>query len=109
MTDVLSFLRGVMRPRILMDAAKSGVSNYRRDIHLRRLLGQPNLPGPQQAAVRLICLEQEQEEARSTGAAAYSAVRHVEIMIALLGESQALLARSSQEKASTTSAFLRLV
>lgn len=109
MTDVMSFLRGLTRPRLLIDAARHGVPNYRRNTHLRRLLQLPVLPGPQQAAIRLICLEQEHEEARRLGAAEYSATRHVEIMIALLSEARAIMDRTAQEKASATSAFLRVV
>lgn len=109
MTDVVGVLRGLTRPRLLIDAARIGVPTYRRGTHLCRLLNQQTAPGPQQAAIKLICLEQEQEEARTCGAAEYSPARHVEIMIALLAETQALLDRRNQEKASATSAFLRLV
>lgn len=109
MTDVLSFLRGLTRPRLLIEAAQLGAPHYRRATHLRRLLGQSVLPGPQQAAMRLICLEQEIEAARRAGAAEYSATAHVEIMIALVSEAQAIMERTAQENASATSAFLRVV
>lgn len=109
MTDIVGILRGLSRPRLLIDAARQGVPGYRRRTHLSRLLNQQALPGPQQAAIHLICLEQDLDEARKTGAAEYSPARHVEIMIALLAETQALLARRDQEKASATSAFLRAV
>lgn len=107
MTDVLTLLRGLTRPRLLIEAASHGGPHYRRATHLSRLLNLTILPGPQQAAIRLICLEQDMETARRAGAAEYSPARHVEILIALMSEARALVARSAQENASATSALRR--
>ena len=44
------------------------------------------MPGPRQAVIRLMQEEAALEEARTTGDGRYSVARHVEIMIALMGE-----------------------
>ncbi len=109
MTDIQTILRSLARPRLLVEAAQHGTAHYRRETHLRRHLAMPALPSPRQAAMRLICLEQTHEEARRAGAAEYSPLRHVDVLIALMGEAAAIAADAGQEKASAASNFLRAV
>ncbi|WP_138464941.1 DUF6477 family protein [Poseidonocella sp. HB161398] len=94
MNDVLSLLETLHRPRLLMEAARHGARLYRRETQLRRILGEPALPGPRQAAMRLICLEQDHEAARRSGQAGYSPLRHLDVLIALISEARAILAES---------------
>ncbi|MBE3638460.1 DUF6477 family protein [Mangrovicoccus algicola] len=92
MNDVMSLLETLHRPRLLMQAARHGARLYRRETQLPRLLCSPVLPGPRQAAIRLLCLEQDHEAARRSRAADYCAARHLEVLIALICEARAILA-----------------
>lgn len=107
MTDVNRLLKSVQRPRLLVEAARHGVSSYRRERHLRRLLDLPVLPGPRQASLQLLCLEQAHDAARAAGAAGYSVARHLEVLIALMAEARDALADT--QEAAAEAPFLRLV
>lgn len=109
MTDIVATLRGLSRPRLLIEAARAGLPSYRRRPHLCRLLALQTLPGSHEAAVRLLCLEQDLEDARSSGAAEYAPCRHVEVMIALLAETRDLIARRAQDSVSATAALRHVV
>ncbi len=93
MTDLLSFLANLRRPRILMRAARFGLGDYRRERDLRRLVR--STPAPAQALPRLIDEEDRLETLRREGRADYSAARHIEVMIALMAEAR-LLPRGPQ-------------
>jgi len=93
MTDTLSCIR---RPRLLIRAARHGVEDYNRNRDLKRILRGDSLPGPAAALTRLIDLEAAQEETRASGQASYSVARHLEILIALMGEARLLGVRKSQ-------------
>lgn len=90
MQDVLSRLRQLNRPRLLVRAARIGVQSYRRERDLRPLLGFGNLPRPVQALTRLIELEQIANARRRSGDATYVLTSHVALLIALMGEAQLL-------------------
>jgi hypothetical protein len=92
-TDTLSCIR---RPRLLIRAARHGVEDYNRNRDLKRILRGDTLPGPATALPRLIDLEAAQEETRASGQASYSVARHLEILIALMGEARLLGVRKSQ-------------
>lgn len=76
------------RPKLLIRAARFGLAEYNRDRDLKRLLGQSPAPSPRAALDRLVEKEAVLEDHRQTGAAAYSAARHVEVLIALIAESR---------------------
>lgn len=78
------------RPRLLMTAARHGLSLYRRERDLPRLLttGESRMP-PLDA---LYAAEARFEAARRKGAATYSFARHIEVLIALLAELRLTLA-----------------
>ncbi|MFV0243564.1 MAG: DUF6477 family protein [Qingshengfaniella sp.] len=106
MTDILSLLTTRHRPRLMMQAARLGTRDYRRDRHLGRLLGMTNLPGSCEAALRLMALEDACEAARVSGDGAYSVTRHLEVLIALICESRTILTdRLGQETAPKTPAL----
>lgn len=87
---------GPRRPRLLMDAARHGLADYRRGRDLPRLIG--GCPSSAQAVAELAAREEEAEDARQAGSPAWSCVRHVEVLIALMAE-RALLAGSEAARA----------
>lgn len=95
MKDILTILGGLRRPRLLIRAARAGICDYRRDLHLKRHLGPEILPKNGAALMQLIALEAEIDQQRRCGAAAYSLIKHVDILIAMLGEARLLRASQS--------------
>ena len=96
MTDIFSFLNTLRRPHLLIRAARIGVDEYRRDPHLRRLLGYGTLPRSGAALMRLVEIESELNTQRREEDAGYSAMRHVEVLIAMMGEARLLRASHPQ-------------
>ncbi|MFD1158573.1 DUF6477 family protein [Roseovarius aestuarii] len=90
MNDLLTKLDNLKRPRLLIQAARIGMAEYRRDVHLRRHLGQGPLPRSGAALARLVEIEtdiNEQRRMRNTG---YSSIKHVDLLIAMMGEARIL-------------------
>ncbi len=94
MQDLLSMLHALHRPRLLMRAARIGAEDYRRDSHLHRLLGHGKLPPQGKTMMKLIELEADLNAQRLDNDSSYSLVRHVDVLIALVGEARIL--RTSQ-------------
>ena len=92
MTELLSLLKSLQRPRLLIRAARFGISGYNRNRDLRRLLKSAVPPSPGQAIVRLMSEESLLEDKRQTGDTSYCITRHVSIMIAMMGEIRLLQA-----------------
>ncbi len=90
MSDVLSVLGALRRPRLLIRAARFGLCDYNRDRDLRRLTQADTLPTPARAIPALIETEAELEEIRRAGDASYSVARHVEVLIAIMAEARLL-------------------
>lgn len=88
MHDILSLVSTLRRPKILIRAARIGMENYRRGPHLARVIGHGVLPRHGQALVQLMDIEGVLNEQRQNNDAGYSVVRHVDAMIALMGEAQ---------------------
>lgn len=88
MSDLDSTLDVLSRPRLIISAARFGLAEYNRERSLARLLRETATPGPRAALERLLQIEARIEQSRCAGAADYSAVRHVEVMIALMGEAR---------------------
>jgi hypothetical protein len=61
-------------------------------VYLPRLVGYGALPRSGQALMRLISMESELDAQRRSGDASYSLVRHVDLMIAMMGEARLLRA-----------------
>ena len=93
MKDILSLLESLHRPRLLMQAARIGLQDYDRRRFLSRLLRSAVPPGSGAAIASLMQIEARLEARRKTGDAGYSIARHVEVLIALLGEARLLRAR----------------
>ncbi|MBW4708808.1 hypothetical protein KX928_13545 [Roseobacter sp. YSTF-M11] len=92
MQDLLSMLHALRRPPLLMRAARIGAEDYRRSVHLPRLLGYGVLPKHGAALLRLMEIEAELNVQRTSGNASYSLIRHVDVLIAMLGEARVLRA-----------------
>jgi len=92
MKHILTLLNDLRRPAILIRAARIGAQDYRRETLLRRQLGYGKLPRPGEALTRLMDIEQDLESQRQADAAGYSATRHVEVLIAMMGEARILRA-----------------
>lgn len=108
MPDVLIRLNCLRRPRLLMRAAQIGAAGYRRDRHLARHLDATGLPGSDRVLEHLMDREARMNTLRKTGNAGYSPARHVDLLIAVLGEARNLRAarEGGQVNASGIEAFL---
>ncbi len=105
MIDILNRLDRLRRPRLLIRAARIGAEDYRRDIHLPRLLGHGGLPRHIKALSHLMEIEAALDANRRAQEANYSMIQHVEVMIAVIAEarilraSQAALLREAKQPA----------
>ena len=88
MSDFCKTLSALRRPRLLMRAARFGLGDYRRERDLRRLV--PGMGSPETTVRSLMGVEARLEETRLAGDLAYSAARHIEVLIALLAEARLL-------------------
>ncbi|HBS49231.1 MAG TPA: hypothetical protein DEA05_03655 [Rhodobacteraceae bacterium] len=92
MQDVMSILNGLRRPRLLIRAARHGAQEYDRTRHLQRILGYGTLPRHAEAVMRLVEMEGSVNAQRLRGEAGYSLTRHLDLLIALMGEARLLRA-----------------
>ncbi|WP_121631534.1 DUF6477 family protein [Tropicibacter alexandrii] len=90
MKDLLGLLNDLRRPRLLIRAARAGVEDYDRDMHLPRILGGGAMLRPGPALIKLMELEAEFDEARRREDATYTVRRHVELLVAMMGEARQL-------------------
>jgi len=93
MQDVLTRLSTIRRPGLLVRAAQIGAENYRRALHLRRLTDGGVLPRSTSALIQLIEIEAEMNLQRKMADASYSLIRHLDVVIAMIGEARLLRAR----------------
>lgn len=91
MTDLLSHLAGLRRPRLLIRAAQHGAAAYDRNRDLRRVLRLLSAPDATRALPSLIEAEADLDASRRSGDAGYSVARHVELLIALMAEARLAL------------------
>ena len=90
MLDLIGRLSSLHRPRLLIRAARIGAREYCRDRHLSRLLGYGTVPKSTVAVLQLIEQEHELNERRINNDPGYPLIRHIEVLIAMMGESQLL-------------------
>lgn len=88
MTDIRTALNDLRRPRLLVRAARHGMSDYNRKRDLRRIAGQAHTNSPSRVMAHLVAQEEVMETTRRSGDAAYSIARHVEVLVALMHESR---------------------
>ncbi|HCP81772.1 MAG TPA: hypothetical protein DIT67_09335 [Octadecabacter sp.] len=92
MEDVLTMITRLKRPALLVSTARHGLGDYKRVLHLRRLLKTEAVPGPAQAIIRLMDIERELDIQRLNKRAEYSVAKHVEVLVALMCEARILKA-----------------
>ena len=92
MQDILSMLNALHRPRLLIRAARIGAEDYRRAAHLPRRLGYGQLPRHGNALMRLMEIEGELNTLRLGDDSSYSLLRHIDVLIAIVGESRIMRA-----------------
>ncbi|MEM8537453.1 MAG: DUF6477 family protein [Pseudomonadota bacterium] len=92
MLDLMTRVTQLKRPALLARAARFGMDDYRRDVHLRPILGTTRLPASGPALMQLLDLESEVEMQRQRKTGIYRPVRHVALLIAIAGEARLLRA-----------------
>ena len=95
MQDILTMLHTLHRPRLMMRAARIGAEDYRRTSHLPRLLGYGVLPRHGAALLKLMEIEADLNAQRKASDAGYSLIRHIDVLIAMVGEARVLRATQS--------------
>ncbi len=91
MSDRLIALTSLRRPGLLIRAARHGMTEYRRDKTLARLLTNGAALSPDDAVRQLLEIEAVINDARKTSAATYSVTAHVEVLIAIMSEARMLM------------------
>lgn len=94
MLDISARIAQLRRPGLLIKAARFGLDDYVRTMHLRRILKTETIPRPAPAVMQLLDIESALNTARIEKQATYSVARHVDVMIALMAEAQILRATS---------------
>lgn len=98
MTDPLSTVRTLRRPRLLVEAAQRAAVDYDRDRVLRRVLRATPPTGPMETLIRLLDAEDALEEARAERRASYVPSRHVSALAAIIAEASGMAARSTPDQ-----------
>jgi hypothetical protein len=86
MQNGLTAFNRLRRPPLLIRAARIGMAGYDRPTHLARHLGDGPLPRAGDALAPLIEIEAALEADRKGRAAHYQAARHMDVLIAMIGE-----------------------
>ncbi|MCU9846894.1 DUF6477 family protein [Defluviimonas sp. WL0024] len=90
MSDLLSLVSELRRPRLLIRAARAGLAEYNRSRDLRRVIRVADTPAPERALSALLAEEERLEATRQAGDASYSFIRHIEVLIAMMAEARLL-------------------
>ena len=88
MSMIAPSLDTLVRPSILVRAARCGQARYRRERELPRLLELIRPPSPRVALAELIDIEAELDAVRRSRTGSYDAALHVAVLIALLAEAR---------------------
>lgn len=99
MQDLMTLLKTLKRPRLLIQAARFGGEQYQRDVHLPRLLGDGGRTRGGAALMHLIDIEADHDEKRRAGDPGYDIAAHVEVLSAMMGEAQLLRAQIARSSA----------
>lgn len=90
MNELVARLAELRRPSLLIQAARHGTTDYCRARDLPRLIGEGRTARPDRAIAALMEEEERLETTRRQGEAGYNLVRHIDVMIALMGEARLL-------------------
>lgn len=94
MFDILGIVAQLRRPSLLVRTARIGMNEYCRERHLQRILRTANLPRHGEALMKLVDLETDLDSLRRAGRAEYSYARHIDVLIAIMGETALLRANA---------------
>ncbi|MBP7240541.1 DUF6477 family protein [Amaricoccus sp.] len=86
MTAAASALAELRRPKILIRAARAGISEYCRERDLKRLVRHAS--ASRDAMQPLLAEERRLETTRTAGGATYNIQRHVAVLTAILAEAR---------------------
>lgn len=89
-SDLTDALANLQRPRLLVRAARHGVSDYKRDRDLRRISGHATSASPRRIVSHLLAQEEGMERTRIARDGTYSPNKHIEVLVALMAESRSL-------------------
>ena len=103
MKDIMTLLKSLKRPRLLIQAARIGGEHYQRDLHLHRVLGENDRRGTGQTLMQLIDLEAGLDEKRRVQDPAYNIASHVEVLSVMMGEAKILRAQTPRATEPTLS------
>lgn len=95
MAEISTQLSNLRRPRLLVSAARHGLSDYRRSRDLRRIAGHSLSTSPRAVVAQLLDQEEQIEQTRLARDGTYSANKHVELLVALMAESRVLTSEPS--------------
>lgn len=90
MPDLAATLSQLNRPRLLVRAARHGLTDYRRDRDLRRISGHSTSASPRRIVSHLLAQEESFERNRIARDGTYSPNKHIEVLVALMAESRSL-------------------
>ena len=93
MSEILSALASLHRPRLLIRAARHGMTEYSRERTLTRLVEGQSSMAPEAAVRLLMQAEARVESDRQKDDGTYSVGRHVELLIAIMSEARLLVRR----------------
>ncbi len=96
MLDLQTLVSTLKRPGLLVRAARFGLDDYRRDVHLRRILKTEPLPRTGAALMRLMDKEAELNDMRRAKSAEYNPTLHISVLTAIMGEARILQATSGK-------------
>ncbi len=88
MSDNTPNLSHIKRPSLLIRTARFGLKEYSRERDLKRILRSDRLAAPSRVLPRFVDEEEQINENRKKGDAAYSVTRHIEVLIALMAEAR---------------------
>jgi hypothetical protein len=88
MLDIQTRIAQLRRPDLLIKAARFGLDDYSRTVHLRRVLRSDPPARPAAALVQLLEAEAIMNDDRIKKQTTYSVARHVEALVAIMAEAQ---------------------
>lgn len=102
MLDITSLIAQLVRPQLLVRAARFGIDDYRRERDLRRVLGTDRTMGPGEALMALFDVEAEVNAQRIAKSANYSLAKHIDLLVAIMSEARTYTATRSPQPATAT-------
>ncbi|MGI9391018.1 MAG: DUF6477 family protein [Boseongicola sp.] len=96
MSEIMSALKSLNRPRLLIRAARHGLIDYSRERLLTRLIRSEHTLAPEAAVEKLMQAEALLESDRQSGESSYSIARHIELLSALMAEARLVVRRVNE-------------